>query len=62
MGRTKGPRKVSRYTAEFALNRAVSRRRLTSGLIFHSDRGVEFSAYAFRARLAALGITQSMWR
>lgn len=32
------------------------------GLIFHSDRGVEFSAYAFRARLAALGITQSMKR
>ena len=35
---------------------------LSSGLIFHSDRGVEFSAYAFRARLAALGITQSMKR
>lgn len=32
------------------------------GLIFHSDRGVEYSAYAFRARLAALGITQSMKR
>ncbi len=45
-----------------ALNRAVSRRRKTCGLIFHSDRGVEFSAYAFRARLAALGITQSMKR
>ena len=45
-----------------ALNRAVSRRRVTSGLIFHSDRGVEYSAYAFRARLAALGIAQSMKR
>jgi putative transposase len=45
-----------------ALNRAVSRRRLTSGVIFHSDRGVEYSAYAFRARLAALGMTQSMKR
>lgn len=45
-----------------ALNRAVSRRRSTSGLIFHSDRGVEYSAYAFRARLAALGIAQSMKR
>jgi len=45
-----------------ALNRAVSRRRLTSGLIFHSDRGVEFSAYALRARLAALSIIQSMKR
>jgi len=45
-----------------ALNRAVSRRRETAGLIFHSDRGVEFSAYAYRARLAALGIVQSMKR
>ena len=45
-----------------ALNRAVARRRLPAGLIFHSDRGVEYSAYAFRARLAALGITQSMKR
>jgi putative transposase len=45
-----------------ALNRAVARRRLPPGLIFHSDRGVEYSAYAFRARLAALGITQSMKR
>jgi putative transposase len=45
-----------------ALNRAVRRRHLSPGLIFHSDRGVEFSAYAFRARLAALGIVQSMKR
>jgi transposase InsO family protein len=45
-----------------ALNRALLRRRPAPGLIFHSDRGVEFSAYAFRARLAALGITQSMKR
>ena len=45
-----------------ALNRALLRRRPVPGLIFHSDRGVEFSAYAFRARLAALGLTQSMTR
>ena len=45
-----------------ALNRAVARRHLPDGLIFHSDRGVEYSAYAFRARLAALGIAQSMKR
>jgi putative transposase len=45
-----------------ALNRALLRRRPQPGLIFHSDRGVEYSAYAFRARLAALGITQSMKR
>lgn len=45
-----------------ALNRAVSRRKVSCGLIFHSDRGVEFSAYAYRARLAALSIVQSMKR
>jgi putative transposase len=45
-----------------ALNRARQRRRGRPGLIFHSDRGVEYAAYAFRARLAALGITQSMKR
>lgn len=45
-----------------ALNRGLLRRRPTPGLIFHSDRGVEYSAYAYRARLAALGITQSMKR
>jgi transposase InsO family protein len=45
-----------------ALNRARQRRCVRPGLIFHSDRGVEYSAYAFRARLAAIGITQSMKR
>ena len=45
-----------------ALNRARRGRRFRSELIFHSDRGVEYSAYAFRARLAALGINQSMKR
>ena len=32
------------------------------GLIFHSDRGVQYAAAAFRKRLAALGIRQSMSR
>ena len=32
------------------------------GLVFHSDRGVEYAAYAYRTRLAALGILQSMRR
>ncbi len=45
-----------------ALNRACRRHHARPGLIFHSDRAVEYSAYAFRARLAALGITQSMKR
>jgi putative transposase len=38
-----------------ALNRAVARRRPRPGVIFHSDRGVEYATYAFRNRLAALG-------
>jgi transposase InsO family protein len=45
-----------------ALNRAVRNRRPRPGLIFHSDRGIEYAAYAFRARLAALGFVQSMNR
>jgi len=45
-----------------ALNRALLRQKPQPGLIFHSDRGVEYSAYGFRARLAALGISQSMKR
>jgi len=45
-----------------ALNRALSGRGLRRGLIFHSDRDVEYAAYAYRTRLAALGILQSMRR
>jgi transposase InsO family protein len=45
-----------------ALNRAVSNRRPRRGLIFHSDRGIEYAAHAYRERLAQLGITQSMNR
>jgi transposase InsO family protein len=45
-----------------ALNHAVWHRRPRPGLIFHSDRGVEYAAYAFRHRLAALGFVQSMNR
>lgn len=56
-----GPRRGLSLTLD-ALRCALSRRRLRPGLVFHSDRGVEYSAYAYRARLAALGITQSMKR
>lgn len=45
-----------------ALNHAVSKRRPPPGLIFHTDRGIEYYANAFRARLAQLRITQSMNR
>ena len=45
-----------------ALNRAVRYRRPQLGLIFHTDRGVEYAAGAFKARLDELGIKQSMNR
>jgi len=45
-----------------ALDRAVRIRKPARGLIFHTDRGIEYAALAFKARLAQLGITQSMNR
>jgi transposase InsO family protein len=45
-----------------ALRRALAGREVKRRLIFHSDRGVEYAAYAYRTRLAALGIIQSMRR
>ena len=38
------------------------RRRRPRKLIFHSDRGIEYAAPAFRDRLKALGVRQSMTR
>jgi transposase InsO family protein len=61
LGWTLGLRKDPTLTL-VALSRALSGRRVRRGLIFHSDRGVEYAAYAYRARLAALGILQSMRR
>jgi len=45
-----------------ALNRAVHHRRPARGLIFHTDRGIEYAAGAFKERLGELGIVQSMNR
>jgi len=45
-----------------ALNHAVAKRRPEPGLIFHTDRGIEYYANAFRERLKQLRITQSMNR
>ncbi|MFT6791516.1 MAG: putative transposase, partial [Cellvibrionaceae bacterium] len=41
---------------------AVSNRGLTRGLIFHSDKGIEYVAKAFKKRFSRFGIEQSMNR
>jgi transposase InsO family protein len=61
LGWSLGPTKDVRLTLR-ALNHAVAHRRPRPGVIFHTDRGVEYAAYAFRHRLAALGFVQSMNR
>lgn len=45
-----------------ALDQAVQARRPAAGTIFHSDRGIEYVSYAYRNRLAQLGLVQSMNR
>ena len=45
-----------------ALDMAYRRRKPAQGLIFHSDRGVQYAAQAYRERLEAYGIRQSMSR
>ena len=55
---TLGRRRDARLTRA-VLDAAVRRRRPGRGLIFHSDRGSEYAAAAFRDRLVALGLQQS---
>ncbi len=45
-----------------ALNSAVKNRQKSTAQFFHTDRGTEYGANAFRSRLAELGIVQSMNR
>lgn len=45
-----------------ALDLALTTRRPAAGLIHHSDRGVHYASLAYRTRLAAQGIRQSMSR
>lgn len=55
---TLGRRRDARLTRT-VLDAAVRRRRPRRGLIFHSDRGSEYVAAAFRDRLIALELRQS---
>ena len=61
VGWTAGDRLDAGLSTE-ALQRALARRRPAPGLIFHSDRGVEFAAERFRTPLAHAGGIQSMSR
>src|SRR5260370_13831217 len=61
VGWSYGARKDVRLTLE-ALDRAVRSRRPGAGVAFHTDRGIEYSAGAFKDRIAELGFTQSMNR
>jgi putative transposase len=45
-----------------ALRHSVRQRQPASGLMFHSDRGIEYAAFEYRNQLARLGIMQSMNR
>ncbi len=55
----------NRHTQELmlsALDHAKRRHRPQAGLIFHSDRGVQYAATAYRERLKTYGMRQSMSR
>lgn len=45
-----------------AVNHAVRNRKPEAGLHFHSDRGIEYAAWAYRQKLVKHGIVQSMNR
>ena len=45
-----------------ALRQAARNRRPAPGLVFHSDRGVEYAAFEYREELRRFGILQSMNR
>jgi transposase InsO family protein len=61
VGWSYGPRKDVRLTLR-ALNSAVRARRPGRGVIFHTDRGIEYAAGGFQRRIAELGFIQSMNR
>jgi transposase InsO family protein len=43
-----------------ALEEALATREISSGLIHHSDRGMQYASYAYTERLQTLGIQMSM--
>ena len=54
-------RRDAKLTRE-ALGHALRKRRPAPGLVFHSDRGVEYAAFEYKRHLSSHGIAQSMNR
>jgi len=63
LGWSLGPKRDAALTAR-ALRQAARNRPegASGGVLFHSDRGVEYAAFEFRTQLARLGMLQSMNR
>jgi len=53
---------MSSQLVEDAFNAAVSSRKVRSGLLHHSDRGVQYTSVRYRELLASSGVTASMSR
>jgi len=61
VGWSLGVRRDAALTCQ-ALKQAARNRSGAGGVLFHSDRGVEYAAFAFRDQLERLGMLQSMNR
>ena len=61
VGWSLGHRRDAQLTTR-ALCLAVRNREGAAGVLFHSDRGIEYAAFEFREQLAKLGMLQSMNR
>lgn len=53
---------ISRHLTIAALDQAVKKERPDNGVIFHSDRGVQYAAYDYQNRLKEYNMIQSMSR
>lgn len=61
IGWSLGARRDAALTTR-ALLRSSCKRTRTAGVIFHSDRGIEYASYEYRRQLDRLGMLQSMNR